>query len=253
MYSFNVRRCTDCGSYKLIENAYEITCTECGLVILSGMWTEEVYEYDIEKTNNTCRALQHIIDILNLPGNVAQTAQEMFEQLDKGIKGRHKQFVQCACVYYAQKYMNSGSRTLEEIGRTLNIESGHLLKASTFVHNKLFQLQQFKYLFTCSNDKQHDTLYRDIEAVRCVPKDKYQDTKKVVSRLYDLIKDDNIIKSMPIQKINVALIYIASKILNIKVSLKEVGIASKVSTSTILKVESIVGSFMKKVKTSNDM
>ncbi|KAG1667151.1 hypothetical protein FOA52_004146 [Chlamydomonas sp. UWO 241] len=115
--------CTDCGSEKLIEVHYELTCSACGLVQSADFISREAeprpmtWDDDLAAAPVCDAFMEEICGAVALPSNVKLTAKELFADVTEGrcVRGGNRDMVIAACVFFAQRVMPRGHRTMREI------------------------------------------------------------------------------------------------------------------------------------------
>lgn len=250
--------CPDCRKRSIVLTSHELLCRECGLVLQDRMMSEEPEwrhfqcEDDpsrvglAEEQYISDRSVKDLMDLihtrLQIPEAVCHSGGLIFKTIRQTFKGVHRVAVIAACIYYAQRDMQAGARTKVEFADALGIELCHMTRASVTTKEHLYQSESTKHLVQFRENKD-DTLYRLIILVKDIPTNKIQEVKRVIYKLYDRIKSskkDQVLASIQIDKLNVALIYMACNFAKIKVTMTHVAACCECSMATIIKTEALV-------------
>lgn len=252
--------CTDCGNNKIVETSHELICSNCGLVLQERMMSEAPewrYYTDNEGNGDPSRVgysekpmikNKFVKDIcsmvhiqLNIPEKVCEHGGIIFSSIKHTFKGDQRLAVLCSCIYYAQREIQAGARTKQEIATAMCINQNIMTKACVFVKEHLFQNDDTKHLVTFRENKD-DTLYRLILVVTEIPVCKINEVKRTVNKLYDRIRSFGHakIQSMQVEKLNTTLIYMACKFLKINLTMTHISKCCDISIATLIKTEDII-------------
>lgn len=192
---------------------------------------------------NVLDVVEHIHALLKIPEKICEEGGIIFESLPFTVKGNNRLASICACVYLCQRNMQAGARTLQEFADIMGVEKSVLHKFTTVIKEHLYQNQQTKHMTEFKEDV-NDTLYRLLLKVTDVPTNKIQEVKQIVLKLHNRIQstNGNILQNLQIEKVNVALIYMACNFANIKTTMTHVATSCNTSLATICKIETLVKS-----------
>jgi len=201
---------------------------------------EYVAENDLD--DKTLRDIADKINIcLGLPETICKNGCATFKiHVNKGFKGENKKYMAIACIFYAQREMQSGARTKEEFASLFGLDLKKFTKTMSVIKTILFQNTTTKHMVR-HRAISSDTLHRIVLQVTDIPADKMQDVKKTVHKFFDKIKDNRLVMDMyHIDKLNVGLVYMACRFLKINTTIKHISQATDTSMATIIKIESTV-------------
>jgi transcription initiation factor TFIIIB Brf1 subunit/transcription initiation factor TFIIB len=248
-------RCTDCGNTHIVETSHELVCNYCGLVLQERMFTDDPeWRSFSEGISTSCRAevviksmnfetrqiIENIHQSTQILESVCQNGGMLYDEHHKRCGANQKLYVVSAFVFYAQREQNSGVRTKEEICEVLGFDIIQFNKVLTAVKEVLFQSTNAKHLVR-HRDNVKDTMHRIVVCVPGIPDKSIQDVKRVMNRLHNKIdRSAEAFSSIQPEKLNAALVYMACRFLNIKMTIKEVSEATLTSMATIIKIEALV-------------
>lgn len=254
--------CTDCGNRHIIETSHELICNMCGLVLQERMFTEDPewrsFSDDLpmygNHKSNMCRVepsheiiKQETRDIMcciqdrtQLPEAICKSGGLLYEEFRKHCSMNKKWYVVGAFVFYAQRDLQSGARTKEELCEALGLDVSTFSKALTMVKDVLYQSKSTQRL-VAPRDNYRDTLHRLVASIQSIPEKRFLEVKRTVYKLHSKIqKPDSVFASIQADKLNAGLVYMACRFLHIKVTMKEISDFTCTSMATIIKIESLV-------------
>lgn len=242
--------CEHCKSDAIVFVSHEYVCSSCGVVLLDRMFTDEpewhVSNSSIQRaellnpsTYIKDKSVRQITDniqlTLQLPESICMSGAQLYTTSQNNFKGDNKRYVVTACVFYAQKEMRSGARTREEFCSFLGLDPHKFSKTLSTIKDDMYA----QNAAPCRN-RIDDTLSRSIYCIADIPTDSIMRVKTTVLKLYDRVREQKEVKCFHVEKLGIALVYMACRILKIAITIKHVADCTETSMATIIKIENCV-------------
>jgi transcription initiation factor TFIIIB Brf1 subunit/transcription initiation factor TFIIB len=252
-------KCSDCHSNKVYEIKGEVLCTNCGLVIYDSVYQDEViydtnYDvYDNIPIFNEIKVSTKIeIDLKNICMNHFEMSDDLFNstlELFKDVKqnnifkGEHLNGYLAGCIYYTYKLFNI-SKQKNDIMCYFNIP----LNKFNICCNEIIGILSNKPYFSrlLKETFAEDLLVQMVYKINSLCNKEWEVIKgarKIINKLNKNIEFKNLKPS----KINATIIYIACKLLKIKIMKKEISNVLDVSIVTMVKHEKIIQGLLKNI------
>lgn len=252
-------KCSDCNSNKVYEIKGEVLCTNCGLVLYDYVYQDEVLyddNYDIYDNipifNEIKVSTKIVLDLKNIcmnhfemSDNLFNSTLELFKDVKQNniFKGEHLNGYLAGCIFYTYKLFNI-SKQKNDIIRYFNIS----LNKFNICCNEIIEIVANKPYFsklvkeTFAEDLLAQMVYK-IDSLCNKEWEVIKKAKKIINKLNKI----NEFKNLKPSKINATIIYIACKLLKIKIMKKNISNVLDVSVVTMVKHEKIIQGLLKKI------
>ena len=252
-------KCSGCNSNKVYEIKGEVLCTNCGLVLYDYVYQDEVLydeNYDIYDNipifNEVKISTKITLDLKNIcinhfemSDNLFNSTLELFKDVKQNniFKGEHLNGYLAGCIYYTYKLFNI-SKQKNDIIHYFNIS----LNKFNICCNEIIQILAHKPYFskllkeTFAEDLLSQMVYK-IDLLYNKEWEVIKKAKKIINKL----NNNNEFKNLKPSKINATIIYIACKLLKIKIMKKNISNVLDVSIVTMVKHEKIIQELLKKI------
>lgn len=252
-------KCSDCNSDKVYEIKGEMLCTNCGLVLYDYVYQDEILydeNYDIYdnipilneikvSTKITLDLKNICINHFEMSDNLFNSTLELFKDVKQNniFKGEHLNGYLAGCIYYTYKLFNI-SKQKNDIIRYFNIS----LNKFNICCNEIIEILANKPYFskllkeTLAEDLLSQMVYK-IDILYNKEWEVIKKAKKIINKL----NNNNEFKNLKPSKINATIIYIACKLLKIKIMKKNISNILDVSIVTMVKHEKIIQELLKKI------
>lgn len=182
------------------------------------------------------REMQPLIQ--ELDASIWNDAKRMYDKMHH-VKGMHKKVCAVACLYLAQRQMNSGTLSKTELCNAACIGTTEFSLALTSLKDVLFRDPLMQH-FIKKQSKIEDVLFRMLDSIPEIEGRHFQKIRSVVFKLHQRVENDKALMGMPSEKVTASLIYIACKSLDIKFKLKVFCKAVDTSCSSVFRIERAV-------------
>lgn len=243
--------CKECGG-RCVYTASDLTCTQCGLEQGQIILQDEFNVMDrvctiTDRKSEECKSYQmsrrEVFNILESSA-LCPTEDQMTEAMrlydlfyeKNPIKGLPRRLeLACACYHH----VCNGIKTQQYICDNIHGISSFQWACKEL--NKLFG-------FSIPSQRLQDPLGKTVRIIandlslklRKEEASLYKDLRSQATRLFDHVKHDPRITSIQPEKLNAALVFMASKYMKINATLKRVATLLQTSEPTILKIERII-------------
>lgn len=253
--------CCNDDQSKFLRTNHEIICGVCGCFLEESMldytpdWVnhdKDHLSFDSNNSNSRCSPTEIILKkkgihelfqefasvIPELDANVWNDAKRMYDKMDN-VKGGNRRTCAVACIYLAQRQMNSGTLSKTELCDAICVNGSEFSHALTALKVVLYDDVCFSYLIKKQN-KIEDVLFRMMNQIPEIETSNFQKVKSVVFKLFDKIRCEKLLMGMPSEKVTASLIFIACKTLKIKFKLSAFCKINSTSCSSVFKIEQAV-------------
>lgn len=248
--------CTNSDQQKFVYTCHEIICKQCGTILEESMidyspdWSTYDRDSAVFDQNARCdgpveqplqkrgvhemfREMQPLIQELDV--SIWNDAKRMYDKMDH-VKGMYKKVCAVACLYIAQRQMNSGNLSKTELCNAMCVSTTEFSLALTSLKEVLFRDPQFSH-FIRKQSKIEDVLHRMLESISEIDGQHFQKIRSVVFKLHQRVESDKELLGMPSEKVTAGLIYIACKSLCINIKLKVFCKTVDTSCSSVFRIE----------------
>jgi transcription initiation factor TFIIIB Brf1 subunit/transcription initiation factor TFIIB len=238
--------CKDCGKFDFIEICGDCTCQNCGLVKYthaiddSVQWNQfESGEPLYEKPTKSMVYFKRLLTYMQVDSILEEMSIEWYSLVS--MTGfRKKQALMALSTYCASLYLKRGI-TIETVQHVFKISKTQMwvLFKDTSVKEIWSKQRWYKQLLICVSNRT-DRLSRTIYELDCIPYDHIHKVIKHSKSLYEKVHSYPQVSSLKSYTLQATCIYIACKILDIKISKKVLCESLNVCCVTISKNEKLI-------------
>jgi transcription initiation factor TFIIIB Brf1 subunit/transcription initiation factor TFIIB len=207
-YDFNTG-CRQCGGYKIVENhrAGDVTCTDCGLVLMDRFVVDELHQHDYEPLNNKNMDLLACCNHLNLPESIEKEACSLLLQIKdrRSFRGTSYKAVIACCVYITciKQGCSGVARSAPEIYDAFGLDGHAFNKALKIIYDMFPNISH-----SCMPVTENDSIIRQLRRLD-LPNECVWKLARLVRKYDDERAHQSLMLGSPPLVINAVLIYMA--------------------------------------------
>lgn len=268
--------CPHCKCTRLVQLSYDLTCTQCGAEQGYGNFVDDQPSYFYDDNHATSNAtssspyesmskiaskrvlkaayephgpvipteiFEAFMACSIIPENVFEAAKTMYTKFveTSSVRGdKARKATVTACIYYASRAY-APLQIKELLRSAVDVAEHDFSKACKDIKETLGQRCEYKQVMINQStfDITHD-INKCFSRIKCLPTSTVQELRKPIFKLVDRIINSTELATLPQMTIAATVVYMATRIKKIKVTLKALCDDLGVTTTTVIKTESKV-------------